>query len=265
MTDIDNVLERCLTDLLTGGSTLDECLARYPEHALQLEPLLRMAARVERGSRVRPSPGFKVHARSRLVSHMRVNPRRKVTSISPFWRLMAGLAVIILAFFITGTVYAQGALPGDPLYTWKLTSEDAWRLVSTDPITTDLRIANRRIREMNVTVNDQVKWARALEGYRKVLSRLETELDSDALNNILPPAESFSHPDAATATPSPGLKPDEKATQDTNDKDQKDKNTQDNGKQDNGKDKDKGQQGASEPKHGAPVLIPTIEIPPPIR
>ncbi|MFT3890651.1 MAG: hypothetical protein QM730_03380 [Anaerolineales bacterium] len=164
MTNVDDVLEQCLTDILTGASTLEECLARYPEHATQLEPLLQTAARVEMGARVRPSPAFRARARAKLTMHMQAYPHRRVGSRFPFGRLVTALVTILLTLFVTGTVYAQGVLPGDPFYPWKLTSERAWRLISSDTVKTDLEIANRRIDEMTVTAKDHARWKRSSRG-----------------------------------------------------------------------------------------------------
>jgi hypothetical protein len=254
MSNVDEILEQCLTDLMNGASTVEECLARYPEHAVQLEPLLQTATRVQMGSSVRPAPAFRSRTRARLTMHMQAHPRRVVRSFSSFWRMLAGAAAMVLTLCVTGTVYAQGALPGDPFYGWKLTSEEAWRLVSPDTVETDLHIANRRINEMNVTANDQARWARALEGYKEVRNRLEVELDPETLENILPPAEVFSYPNAATATPVPvsepqGLDPTAKPTKDK-DKD-KDKN-------------DNTGNGLVNPTR-KPNKIPTIEVPPPVN
>jgi hypothetical protein len=258
MSNVDEILEQCLTEILSGASTVEECLACNPDHALQLEPLLRTATRIQRGSTVRPSPAFRARTRAKLTMHMQANPRRVVRSFSAFWRLLAATAAVVLTLFVTGTVYAQGALPGDPFYEWKLTTEEAWRLVSSDMVRTDLRIANRRIDEMNVTVNDQARWARALEGYIEVRSRLENEIDAETLEDILPPAEVFSYPDPAILTPVPVLDPPQT---DATEKPAKDKDKDKENKEKENKEKDQ-QQVIPQPKR-EPKQVPTIEVPPP--
>lgn len=189
MTRFDDVLENCLHDLASGVSTLDECLLHYPEHALQLKSLLQAAVRLEQGRTVQPSAAFKARTRAKLTSHMQANPRRSIHTPLMFWRLATGLAVIMLALLGTGTVYAQSAFPGDYFYAWKLASERAWRMVSPDPVGIDIVIANRRIDEMNVFANDSIRRAQALEGYREVVARLESELDAETLKQILPVIE----------------------------------------------------------------------------
>jgi hypothetical protein len=186
MTDFDEILDRCLDEIASGASNLDECLLRHPEHAAQLKPLLESAAHLHQGREVRPSAAFKARTRAQLTLHMQAHPRAKVRSGFVFWRLTTSLAVIILALLSTGTVYAQGALPGDPFYEWKRASEHVWRAVSPDPVGTDIALANRRIDEMNAVSEDPVRKAEALEGYWDVVTRLESELDAETLKNILP-------------------------------------------------------------------------------
>lgn len=186
MIDFDEVLDICLRDLAGGATTLDECLLRHPAHAAQLEPLLTAAIALQRGQGIRPSAAFKARARAGLTLHMRDHPRSRPRMNFAFWKFATSLAVILLALLVTGAAYAQGTLPGDAFYSWKLTSERLWRAVSPDAIGTDISIANRRIEEMNAVANDPLRFALALDGYYEVLARLESELDAETLENILP-------------------------------------------------------------------------------
>jgi hypothetical protein len=83
--------------------------------------------------------------------------------------------VLTIAFFITGTAFAQGALPGQPLYEWKLSSEQVWRASSNDPISVDLAIADRRTFELTSVSGNTTYESRALAGYKEVLARLSQE------------------------------------------------------------------------------------------
>jgi len=189
MTEFEQVLEKCLDDLEQGDSNVDECLARHPRHAAQLEPILLLATGLEQARALEPSATFKARARAKLTLHMQAHPRRSVGAVFAFWRFATSLAVIALALLATGTAYAQSALPGDLFYAWKLASERAWRTVSPDPIRTDLAIANRRIDEINAVLNDPVRGALALEGYQEVLIRLQVEFDAETLEQLLPQIE----------------------------------------------------------------------------
>jgi hypothetical protein len=185
MADFEQILEDCLDAIESGAATIDECLARYPEHAARLKPLLQSASRLGRGRELKPSPILKSRIRTHLTRDMKSNPRRK-RRIFPFWRIAVAFAIFLLAFLATGTVYAQDALPGDVLYNWKLTSERAWRVVSVDHVGIDLRLADRRLREYVAVSSDPVLGERALKGYREVLGKLQSEVNGDTEERIRP-------------------------------------------------------------------------------
>jgi len=253
MREFADILEQCLRDMESGASSLDECLARHPGHAAQLEPLLRTVSRVRKGNEIRPTPVLKARARARLTLHMQSHPRNAVRSAFTFQRFAAGLIALLLAVLVTGTAYAQGALPGNALYGWKLASEKAWRMISPDSVQTDLLIANRRINEMNKTADDPGRRAQALEGYREVTTRLESELDKETLDRILPPIDSFDDL-SGLFTPVPGSDEDKGKDKD------KDKTKTPHGK-------DPKATPPSMPKNPTkqPKIIPTIEVPPPVN
>ena len=56
MTDrqFSDVLDECLTLLTEDGVSVEACLARYPEHAAELRPLLEMAVEMRRMPRPKP-------------------------------------------------------------------------------------------------------------------------------------------------------------------------------------------------------------------
>lgn len=189
MTDFEQILEECLDDLEQGASSVDECLTRHPKHAAQLRPILLTAARVTEGHAVRPSAAFKARARAKLTQHIQAHPRKRAWFNLSMLRLATNLAIVMLALLVTGTVYAQGALPGDMLYAWKLGSERVWRAVAPDPVQTDIAIANRRLTEMNAVADDPIRKAEAWKGYQEVRTRLKGELDAETLEQILPVIE----------------------------------------------------------------------------
>jgi hypothetical protein len=103
-----------------------------------------------------------------------------------FFRQMAlNVAIIVLAFVGINTVFAQSALPGEFLYGWKLASENVWRVVTTDPLGTELKISNRRIDEYTLVSKDEVRRARVLNGYHDLLMHLQTEQDEQERARIL--------------------------------------------------------------------------------
>ena len=123
--DLATALEDCL-ERLAEGETLDACLARYPQHANELRACLGTAARLEKGSQLRPTPAFKAHARTRLTTHMAAHPRRLKIRVpqrrSLFPRLASRMALGLITLAVTTTALAQSALPGSTLYSWNLSS-----------------------------------------------------------------------------------------------------------------------------------------------
>ena len=177
MTEFENVLQDCLLSMERGDANLEDCLRRYPTYAVQLAPVLLTSVDLELGAAARPSAAFKARVRSRLIEEMRAHPRRSVRF--HFMRMAVSFTVMLLALLAAGTVYAQGALPGNPFYGWKLASESVWRMLSLDPVATDLTIAERRADELLVLGNNLQLRAQVLQEYLEVVNRLELELNAD--------------------------------------------------------------------------------------
>jgi hypothetical protein len=186
MKDFDQILAESLDQIADGACNVDECLARHPEHAPQLKPLLQTAARMQRGGHaVKPSSDFRVRARAGLTSHMLAHPRHvRVKSAS--LRFAVSLAILALALVTTGTAFAQNALPGESLYGWKRTSEKVWQAVSIDPVGTDLALSQRRALELTRVMQDPDRSLRATTDYQETLKRLESRGGAAAQTRIYP-------------------------------------------------------------------------------
>lgn len=185
MTDFELVLDDCLNRLTSGAATLDECLRRYPDQAAQLRPLLQTALRFDVARDVRPSSAFRARARGQLTNYMKAHPHRRPRVASSVWRAVVSLAVLVMAFLITGTAFAQSALPGQALYAWKLSSERVWRAVAPDRTAVDVTLADRRADEMAAVAADPAREAQARQGYLEVLARLKSESDPQRSAPIL--------------------------------------------------------------------------------
>jgi hypothetical protein len=186
--DLETILDTCLNQIEAHAADIDECLARYPEEAAQLKPLLLAATTLSHARDLMPDPAYKARARTQLNMYMQQHPQRR--RVSPvFWRFAVGAVTMLLVFFLaSGTAFAQSALPGDALYNWKLTSEYVWRVTSSDPLATDLAISNRRLNELVAVANsgDDERRARALENYEQFLVRFSTVQDEKDLERIVP-------------------------------------------------------------------------------
>jgi hypothetical protein len=184
MTEFEKVLQECLLALESGNLSMEECLRRYPRHAMQLEPVLWTSLYLEYGREARPSPAFKARVRARLVEGMRAHPRKSSRFNFIFLRTAASLAVLALVMLAAGTAYAQSAAPGHPFYAWKLTSERAWRAVSPDPVGTDLAIAERRVDELVSVAGHPDQRAQVLNAYLEVVARLESGMDAENMARV---------------------------------------------------------------------------------
>ena len=183
--DLETILDTCLYQIGDGKSNIDECLARYPEHAAQLQPLLKVATKLARGREVAPDPAYKARARTQLNVYMQQHPQRK--RVSPvFWRFSIALATVLLLFVASGTAFAQTALPGGVFYDWKLTSENVWRFTSSDPLGVDITLSNRRMNELVEVSGDQARREWAVENYEKLLIKFNAEQDEEKRARILP-------------------------------------------------------------------------------
>ncbi len=122
--DFDTALDECLERVMKGED-LQNVLARYPQYARELEPLLRTALDT-RGAiaSARPRPEFRQRA---AVEFQKAIQRMPAKSGGFRWRAawaapLATLAVVLIAG--SGTVAAaSSSLPGSPLYSVKLATE----------------------------------------------------------------------------------------------------------------------------------------------
>ncbi|HSL46182.1 MAG TPA: hypothetical protein VK897_22295 [Anaerolineales bacterium] len=185
MTEFEQVLQECLHDLDAGVASVEECLSMHPKHARELEPVLLTSTYLARGAEMHVSDPFKARVRTRLIQQMNTHPRKASRPGILFMRFATGLAVLMLAFLAAGTAYAQSAMPGDPFYTWKLVSENAWRAVSPDPVATDIAIAERRVDELIAVRDEPALYTEVLQAYVEVTDRLKSEMDAESEALIL--------------------------------------------------------------------------------
>jgi hypothetical protein len=153
----EEILARCLDEIRSGRSTLEECVARHPECGDELRSLLEMALSIK-ADQVTPSFEFKQRARRRLFEEMQTAPQ-KYGRTSWLWPRLAGLrvlAVAVIGLSVAGVagggtvLAAQGSLPGDGLYGVKTGFENVQlALAPGDEAKAKLRldIAQKRVDE----------------------------------------------------------------------------------------------------------------------
>ncbi len=157
-------------------------------HSLQvssLQTVSRFLEHLNLGREVKPSSGFNTHTRLWLAQYLQFHAHRPAGS-STFWRMTLIYTALVAAFLITGTAKAQSALPGDILYGWKRTSEQAWLSVSPDPVGTDIILADRRLNELIAVEHDPVRRAEASSDYSAALTKLNPVSNSTTSARLLP-------------------------------------------------------------------------------
>jgi RNA polymerase sigma-70 factor (ECF subfamily) len=184
------ILEECLMKLSGGIPALDGCLASYPEYADQLRPLLETALFLNLGHGVVPLSTFTAYTHSAVTLYMQSHPRQPQIVMPAFQRTALTFAMLISAIVITGTVHAQSALPGEPFYGWKRTSEQAWLALSPDQVTTEVILSERRLNEWIAVSSDPTRNTTAMNGYLEALSKFQSVGDAKTLTRIRPALQS---------------------------------------------------------------------------
>jgi hypothetical protein len=135
--EMDNILEECLERILSGGETIEQCLASYPGQAVELESLLRMAIAAKKASAISPPSEFREKARNQFRAALwemeQKKEHRGFFGWQPRWATVM-VAVLVLLLAGSGTVVAaSNSMPDEPLYQVKLATE-AVRLTLTPSV-----------------------------------------------------------------------------------------------------------------------------------
>jgi hypothetical protein len=127
----NDIFSECL-DRLLKGETIEQCLHDFPEHAGELEPLLRTAMVARTASRLQPRADFKARARYEFQTALRDMERKKSRHKYWFpwrwqWRSSWAVTAVVVVIMVIGggsTIAASSfSMPDDALYSLKLASE----------------------------------------------------------------------------------------------------------------------------------------------
>lgn len=153
----EQLLDECLSQLNSGVADLETILARYPEDADRLRPLLRVARAVRETPQPVPSPAAKAVGRQRLlVAAARKRQQREAArrgmrryldelaaflnwvgqSSQPMRRAAVWAVAVLMMMVVTGMGVTQAAarsLPDTPLYPIKLASERIQLALASSP------------------------------------------------------------------------------------------------------------------------------------
>jgi hypothetical protein len=154
---IESIFNDCFERLLMGES-LESCLYRYPEHAEELDIMLRTAFDIKhKAYPIQPRPEFKYWARVRLggvQDYMARHPVESKPSVFHWRRSWAiALSAILVFLLVTGGTAAASseAMPDQPLYNVKLALEQtqvALTFSNTDKAELHARLAEKRAQEI---------------------------------------------------------------------------------------------------------------------
>ena len=160
---LQDILNECI-DAVLQGDEIEQCLARYPEYAQELEPLLRLAFATKRvSSSLEPRPEFKAATRYRFFSALSAKKQSRKPWLGLFRRhrfvlgdqsrwAFAMAATLLIFLSSAGMVYASSdAVPGDVLYPVKTATEQGQLFITYDEKARDglyLRFAWRRLQEL---------------------------------------------------------------------------------------------------------------------
>lgn len=178
MNELEIILDDCLRRMSAQGYSIEQCLALYPRHADELRPLLERALSLLNGRAIVPTSRYKSSARAKLMLQAEAHAPSALRLTLGAWRATAVAVVIVMVMLLTTTAFAQAALPGQTLYTWKRASESVWRVLSPDRVTVDLELADRRATEWTNVVHDPRRGGQAMEQYHEALNVLEAEMNA---------------------------------------------------------------------------------------
>jgi hypothetical protein len=123
--NFDDILNECIERMFRGDS-IEACLAAYPEHAAELEPLLSTAGDTIKAAAITPRPEFRQRAGYEFQAAIRnLRPEKHGLFRWPARWLVTVSSIIVVLLAGTGTVAAStNSLPDQPLYPVKLATEN---------------------------------------------------------------------------------------------------------------------------------------------
>lgn len=148
MADLERELDEHLRRTESRPTTEEDPAGRTPGTPDELRRLLAVAARLRRVSSPGPGPGAGERIRGRVLAHVGHHPRTARLLQSPSLRPAFALLLAALLVLSAGTAAAQAALPGDLLYSWKLTGEQVARALYPDRLGFDIFLAERRAADL---------------------------------------------------------------------------------------------------------------------
>ena len=152
---LSDALNDCIEGMLIKNEDIDTCLSRYPEHAVELKPLMETLKMARKVNSLTPEPEFRSRARYEFRSAIydAMTPKKR-TAMAWRWRwaTIASTAGVFLLSSTGGAVAASSSsMPGQTLYSVKRAIENA-QVTLTPSTTAKARLyatlADRRVGEI---------------------------------------------------------------------------------------------------------------------
>ena len=195
------IIDRCLTDMLENGISLDECLQRYPAERDELEPVLRVAMSLISAQRLTASSKYKRTAWLRIQNQIsNRNPKKSTITQTRIagnkWSWSAQSQMIRFAFiglmflvfltvgFSSAVVAAASSLPGDWLYPTKLQVEQVQLSLAQPGLENAalrLNLASRRLMEADELIKNErsVKVEAVIDSYKHQVQSVFEAIEAD--------------------------------------------------------------------------------------
>jgi hypothetical protein len=158
--DFEEILDICLERITVKGDSIEQCLESYPEHASELEPVLRTALSFkEASSAIKPRPEFERVTKYRLLSEIGAGKTKRAERVALLWgwqrRWALAIAVLLVLILVGGSTVTASAssLPGDILYPVKTATEKVqgfFTFGSDAKASFHMKLAQRRLNELEL-------------------------------------------------------------------------------------------------------------------
>ncbi len=155
-TMLDDAFNDCLDMIGNKGTSLKECLAKYPEMKKELEPALKAAISLKNSPAVGPDSAYRARVREQLVTTRAPGKKHAFVPGRFLYRLTA--ATVAFALVLGGVGYAStDSLPDSPLYPVKQLIEKIRLAVTTDneaEVELHLQSAEERLAEADAMAEE---------------------------------------------------------------------------------------------------------------
>jgi hypothetical protein len=196
-----DILDKTLSNVISGEASVEDCLHAYPEYAQELRPLLETALQLHtKLAPPGPSPSYITNTKIRILNRVggrsapkerseTRRPRRRNLILRPAFTFLTLFVILGLLFSSIGIISASAdALPGDGLYGVKRGVEEL-RIGLTLSPSGDMELlsefAENRVEEIEalLAAGREEDVEVALSDYDEIVTELLTLLEEEDLSN----------------------------------------------------------------------------------